>query len=599
MNYSELTKTQLIQLAKERGIARYSVIAKEKGKQPMIDLLKENDRLTQKTWTVAKPETKLELINIPTPEEFKGMIELAKDRLTITSLCNQLLDKLAENYTIPTVSKKLSSYKKLLYSYQSTNPKLNETVTTKKGSNTQTIAANLLKLSDEQSKELSQSRLENNAAKLGLDEEGEVRDVNMPPKDIKNIVEESCKLLSSTDVASVACGVMVLTGVRSYEQGVKKALVESEIIEREWLVVGEFLIAIKGIAKKGTDTNWYVRPTLAPAKLIVDAQNRYWNSAEVKNLTLTSSGFDKSGLKKAISRKFKTLFGEKLATIEGYDDNGKLIDANGSPHKARGFYVQALTPVLKNNGLNLNHIKMYVQKSLAHTLSGVTQKYFDRYDENQFIEPIAINIPTSMKKIGLMPDEIVRELNQEFTPKTTQESNQETEETMTTQTKTDMGIDLDVIAQSIDSRLKPEFQRMLNEGFSPTEALIKIIETAQNTPPKEDKQPPVSEKIEEIIVAILEYNENQPEIENILYPSYTVCNRISKEKYGKEIARKTYDDVWKLKGRDITEKLENRGIPNISRNEAKSQGVVSQEMWNSKYHRKDTDEIVSRIVDIL
>ncbi len=415
----------------------------------------------------------------------------------------------------------------------------------------------------------------------------------MPPQNIKSIVEKACSLLTSTNPVDIACGLLPLTGLRRNEQNMPAIEYESGVIEREWKVIGEFLIAIKGLSKKGGNDAWFARATLAPAQLLVDAQKRFIAHPKVKAIPSNYQAYSDGAFRKAMDRAFKKIWNEEFSTIEAYDDDGKKVDNNASTHKARAFYTWALVPVLKANGFNQKQAKLYVKECLGHDDEKDTSKYFNRYDEDQFIEAIDINIPTNFKEIGQITSATVEELNKPYLKVKETETPKET-----TKEKLKFEFDAEKFFAGIPSDLRVKFVSTF-ENQDITTALIEVVNAAINTQSQTEKAPPVSDKISEILAAIMEYNGEQPEVKNILVPTYAACNRISKVAYGKEIARSTFEDVWNEKGRDIVERLENREIPNISRDDAKNQGLVSQEMHNGKYHRKDMDEVISKIVSIL
>ena len=407
--------------------------------------------------------------------------------------------------------------------------------------------------------------------------------------------------MSSTKPVDIACGLLPLTGLRRNEQNMPAIEYDNGVITREWKVIGEFLIAIKGLSKKGGNDSWFARATLAPAQMIVDAQKIFLSHPKVQAIPSNYKAYSDGAFRKAVDRRFKELWNEEFSTIEAYDDNGNKIKNNASTHKARAFYTWALVPVLKANGFNQKQAKLYIKECLGHDDEKDTSKYFNRYDEDQFIAAIDISIPTNFKEIGQMSQTTVERLNKAYYDKNETEEIQaaETEETTETEETLLKGLDIAKFIDGIPEDLQIKFNDLVNKGVDITTALIQIVNTARNTESQTEKAPPVSDKISEILTAIMEYNGEQPEIKNYLIPTYAACNRISKIAYGKEIARSTFEEVWRQYGRDIVERLENKEIPNISREDAKQKGVVSQEMWNGKYHRKDMDVIISKVVSLL
>ncbi|MEL6166101.1 MAG: protelomerase family protein, partial [Cyanobacteria bacterium J06628_3] len=375
--------------------------------------------------------------SVPTPEEFFSLVKGLDSKLKVNQACNNLLDLLAENYEITTISKELSAYKNHFYSFKHSDPKLNETVNTKKGTNTQHIAANLLTLTEEQSKKLSEDRKQSEASRLGIDEDGNIRDVELPPQKIKSIVEKACNLIKSPYAVDIASGLLPLTGLRKNEQNMPAIEYDNGVIVREWKVIGEFLIAIKGLSKKGGNDAWFARATLAPAQMIVDAQEKFLASPKVQSISTKYETYNNSGFRKAVDRRFKDVWENEFSTIEAYDDNGKKISNNASTHKARAFYTWALVPVLKANGFKQKQAKLYVKNCLGHDDEKDTSKYFNRYDEDQFIEAIDINIPTKVNEVGEMTQATVERLNKAYyeSKETEDKVIEKPTETETTETK--------------------------------------------------------------------------------------------------------------------------------------------------------------------
>ena len=597
---TDTTKKEVYEIARtianEKGITGISKFTKDK----LIDFILEHQTEEVKPEPTQTEEI-IEFTSVPTPEEFFTLVSNLDSKLKVHQACNALNGIISEKRkTAASVSWEQSKYKKLFYHFQHSDPKLNEQVKTKDGVKTQHIAANLITLTEEQSAELTNNRRKNEASRLGIDEDGDIRDVELPPQNIKSIVEKACSLLSSTKPVYFACGLLLLTCLRRNEQNMLVIEYDSGVIVREWKVIGEFLIAIKGLSKKGGNDGWFARATLAPAQMIVDAQQRFLSHPEVKAIPTNRRDYDNHKFRKAFDRAFKKYWDSELSTIEAYDDNGKKIANNASTHKARAFYTWALVPVLKANGFNQKQAKLYVKNCLGHDDEKDTEKYFNRYDEDQFIEAIDINIPTNFKEIGEMTQATVERLNKAYyqLEETEDTTIEETTETETTETKSN-GFDVNKFVDAIPEDLQIKFAALMSEGVDITDALIQTVNTARNTQNQTETKPPVSDKISEILAAVMEYNGEQPEVKNILVPTYAAVNRISKNAFGKEIARSTFEDVWGEKGRDIIERLENREIPNISRDDAKSKGLVSQEMHNGKYHRRDMDEVISKIVSIL
>lgn len=612
----DLTRAEIYEIAKDlrkkkkltEGISQYK-------KEQLIDFILNHQSEEPQTKIMLieeyKPESIeaeeiIEFTSVPTPEEFFNLVKGLDSKLKVTQACNALNDALSEKYqTAASVSWAMSGYKKLFYGYQHSNPKLNERVKIKGELKTQHIAARLIALNEEQITDLNNSRKVNEASRLGIDENGDIREVELPPQNIKSIIEKACELLLSTNPVDIACGLLPLTGLRRNEQNMPAIEYDNGVIVREWKVIGEFLIAIKGLSKKGGNDNWFARATLAPAQMIVDAQKRFLASPKVKAIPSNYEAYNNGGFRKAVDRKFKEIWETEFSTIEAYDDNGKKISNNASTHKARAFYTWALVPILKANGMKQKQAKKYIKECLGHDDEKDTSKYFNRYDEDQFIEAVDINIPTNFKAVGCMETEKVEQMIQELI-----ESGETPEEAIEQALAKDTPkvensriesreFDLTKFIEAIPENLQIKFTELLQKEVDITDALIEIVNAAKNIKNQIEKVPPVAEKITLILTAIMEYNQQQAEIKNIVIPTYAFCNGVSKRAFGKEIARNTYDNCWNTHGQDIIERLGNRQIPNIPRNEAKMQGVISQEMHNGKYHRRDKNEVIQKVVDIL
>jgi hypothetical protein len=148
---------------------------------------------------------------------------------------------------------------------------------------------------------------------------------------------------------------------------------------------------------------FYARPTLAPAKLIVDAHNKYLSFRAVQAISTDINTYQKT-FQQQFKNEYKKIFGKTLSTIEMFDDDGELTRENGTPHKGRAFYACALRAILKQKYFGSSAINTYVQLALVHDSIAETMKYLGRYDEALFINPININLPTNIKGLGKRMD---------------------------------------------------------------------------------------------------------------------------------------------------------------------------------------------------
>lgn len=530
----------------------------------------------------------VKLTTIPTPEEFFTQVISLDEVLAVHQVCNALLDLLAANHTVATVSKKLTAYKKLFYNYQHNKPALNETVETKKGTNTQHIAARLLTLSDEQKEVLGVDRNQRDNARAGFDKEGDLREIEKPPIDITSVLKKSLECLQSIDPHTIGVGIINLTGLRANEQNMPaREYPEWGLIERDMIVVDEFVIGFKGISKKSSseDANAYhARATLAPAQMIVDAQKRFKSSKAVQSIPTNYENY-RSGFLGTFANRFEELFGKELSTIEAYDDDGHLIDANGTPHKARAFYACALRAILKAKNFKDSASSKYIQLCLAHENQGITIKYLGRYDESEFINPIEINIPTNIQELGKMTTVITKEAT--TTPTTSAPS------TVSTKAKKAPkdSFDINAFIDGLDSDLQVKFQEGLNSGLSLTNAVLSVIAAAKQKASFEvrtGKKTAVSDEVAEIVEAIMTYNMRQELNTNCVVPTYTLINKISERLLNKTIAKVTIDNWINANTDRLDKQLVNFEIP----------GGLYNSGWNGKHHRKTMDVVIESVITI-
>ncbi len=536
----------------------------------------------------AKGTTPMTKPIIPTPQEFFNQIIALNDKLEVHQACNALLDALAGNYAVSTVSKKLTAYKELFYNHQHTNNELNETVKIKGGEKQQHIASSLLTLSDEQKQTLQANRSKADNARAGINDEGEFREIQKPATDIEKIVRKSLECLQSSEYSTIACGIINLTGLRASEQNRTKQLFDTQLFEHEMIVVGEYLLGFKGLSKKRNIDDvkaYFIRPTLVPANLIVNAQKKYLADPKVKALAPDYETYRKSGLRKAIERKYQELFGNDLSTIEAYDDSGKLINANGSLHKGRAFYACALRAILKAKGTRDKAIQNYIQLSLAHDSITETVKYLGRYDETDFCNPIDVNIAVNIKELGKMSVAVIEEIK---TPETTEEKPVKTiKDTAKKSPKTTFNTDKFIDGLSEDLQVK--FGELLNSEGSLTDAVLALVKFSRNkSETVKSAKVSVSDEIKTLVTAILDYNSQQTENTKCVVPTYALINKIAAKFLNKSLAKVTVDSVLNDLNDDITSRLATKEITGLNLGN-----------WNGKYHRKDLDTVIDSIVTIL
>jgi hypothetical protein len=531
---------------------------------------------------------------IPTPVEFFNQVTALDDKLAIHQACNALMDLFVANFTVATISKKLTAYKKPFYTFQHTNAELNETIETKNGTNTQHIAARLLTLSDEQKQALATDRDERDNARAGFNKEGDIREVSTPGIDITAIIQKSCECLTSIDPHTIASGIINLTGLRANEQNMPaRKYPGTALIEHDMVVIDEFVIGFKGVSKKKTVDDliaYYTRATLAPAQLIVDAQKRYLACKAVQAIPSDYEGYRK-GFQDTFYNRYCEIFGTILSTVEAFDDNGNLTDANGSPHKGRAFYACALRSILKTaKSFNDSASNKYIQLCLSHENVGITIKYLGRYDENIFINPIDINIPTNIKGLGKM----TTALAPVKTPKATTVKKPATTPKAPTAPKVapKNTFDIDTFITALDAELQVKFAELINSESSLTNAVIALINTAKQQKSNgtmNAKKPSVSDEVATIVKAIMTYNTEQTLNTNRVVPTFALINKISEKMLNKSMAKKTIDTWLEANTNDLHKPLEAMDI----------QGGLYNSMWNGKHHRKDMDAVIDTIITIL
>ncbi len=524
---------------------------------------------------------------IPTPQEFFNTVSKLETPLEVSQACNELLDNLAEKYAVSTISRKLSAYKKHFYGYIHTNPKLNESVLVNGESKTQHIAGQLLALSDEQSKELKESREINAQSKAGIDGEGNIRDVQKPKIDIEVIIRKACDCLVDMDSKVVACGLMILTGLRANELlHLKRKLADSEVVERDIEKIGEYKIAIKGISKKQHEgikesKSYLVRYSLAPADLIVKAYQKIKTDKDLLAISIEYEDFRRSSYFRVFGDRFKSIFGTDLSTVEAYSDDGKLVKNDGSSHKARAFYACAIRAILKAKNTRNKAINKYVQLCLNHGSEGETIKYLGKYDESEFINPVDITLTKNIRGLGMV--------NTLAAKKIEREKSKAKDKSQVTISSPKTSLNVDEFINGITPELQVKFTELMNETQDITLALIDFVNQNCSGKSNVSKIPPVKDTVADIVDAIMKYNSQCVIVTERLKPVYSVINKIGIAANGKSIARTTVTEYLKSVWRDLSERLENMGIVD---------GTPDVTDWNAKYHRKDMSSIIDKVVTI-
>lgn len=603
---TSLTKKEVYAIARKLADAQTTPQAaiSKYSKDKLVDYIEEVQKMAIQS---VEAQDKVETANaeaIPTPEEFFERVKRYNTKLEIHRACNELLEKLETEYAPSTVSKKLTYYKKPFYTFTHEKEELNEIITTTKGANKQSIAANLLKLSQEQNKVLNESREESELARKGVTAEGEIREVELPEVEIKKVIEKAIPLLKADQPELITCGILPLIGLRRNEQQMpyRTYLIDGELvdIQREFKVVGKFLIAVQGLSKKHGDRSWFLRPTLVPAEMIIEAQKRFLTFPKVRELTGDYEKFNDSALRKSTDRRFKEIWGDEFSTIEAYSEKGVKIDNNASTHKSRAFYIWALFPVLKYNKYNLKQAKAYLQRCLGHDDSKDTEKYFNRYDENQFTQGVDIEIPLNLKEVGKATEEKVFELAKEWEEEKLLEAQEKAEaeaevkqeqlenlsssfegESKESSEETPLDKFIEEVIKGLSNKLQAEFSRLSVATKNPAKALTILINNLEkiNTPPPK-KVDIVEDSLKEIFGGIFLYNSAQPEDRDKVYPTYSLVNKIYSKLLDKEVGVTVYQRVFDELKTDIEEKVRLQNITEKQNN----------------FHRKRMPQTIVKIV---
>jgi len=531
---------------------------------------------------------------------FNRVIQLTS-KLEVHQACNELKDSFIDRpkpLTVGTISKYLTEYKAPFTKVKKhDNPELIETVTVKGKNTSQHCAYNLLDLTPEQMSELHQQRANSKLRKSGFDDDYKVRDIsNIPKTDISEIIKMSRECLKSENPATIACGIINLTGLRASEQNMPRhEHKEAGIIEHTMTVESEYVIAFRGIVKKRNADDalaFYKRPTLVPAKEIVDAQERYLQSTKVQAISTNIEKYEQT-FYQTVRKEYKRLFDKTLSTIVAYDNDGVLIvgEENGTPHKGRSFYACALRAVFRLNTFGVSSITQFTQYSLAHDSETETTKYLASFDESLFINPPTdIKVSRYLTEYGKMDkDPIIPVKNVVKT------------------------FDKNKFVDGLTTDENTQFGLFLDSGMTETQAVLELFKfikstkpatrTAERTPENvgestlqtvnqnETSKKSVTEKVNEIIEGIMHYNaqEGQEDVSKLVIPSHGYINSISTLLYGKTVAPATAKKCLENAEKTIDEGLKALGL---------SEGVKAT-LHNQKYHKNTMAEMSAKILEYI
>ena len=554
--------------------------------------------IAQRTQTMAIPK----IIQADAPVFFDRVFKLTTEK-EVALACHELLEGFIDPNRKPTplksktISTYLSEYRRYFRGVVHENPELNKPIKGKDGQ--QHCAHDRLDLTDKQLDEVLQDRAISSQKKKGFDNEGELRDIsNIPKKDITEVIKMSLECLTSEKPTIIACGILNLTGLRISEQAMPRHQYKDVgIVEHTMIAVSEYEIAFRGVVKKRTfeDTiAFYKRPTLVPAQMIVDAQQKYLQSTKVQAISSDIGTFQQTFYQN-IKNEYKRRFGKVLSTLEAYEDGGDFLegkeDGNGKPHVARSFYACALRGVLRLNRCGSAAISEVVQLSLAHGDEKETMKYLATFDESILINPPTyINVSTNLKEYGKMavsPTIPVKEVVKSF--------------------------DIDKFTDGLEVEENLKLIEFLRSGMSETQAVLELFKLVRSKKPatrtaervtestdESDAQrvdetassnKTVSEKVNEIIAAIMEYNaqETDGDITKVVIPSHGFINSISVMVYGKTVAPATVKKCLENVNERLNEDLKALGIVDGTKDI----------QHNNKYHKTTREALSAKIKEYI
>ena len=509
-----------------------------------------------------------------TPQKFFEYIWSLENNLDVTIACNHLLDALSKmkikvkeivkiGYEPSTKSKVLTKYRNLLKKPHH-NTVLNEVVATDNGNVTQHIAVNLLALSKEEKTQLEATR---NKSNNNFNEDGNVKEVeNLPDINVSEIIDTACKLLHSQNFIDVVIGLLIVTGRRGFEIATKSVNYGDISITKEMIELDDFVVGFKGIAKKRNGCeNFYKFVTLIPAKIVVESFERLSKFDDYKVLVnQTNELYQNGSVRKAISRKFSDLFSDKLSSFNAYDTDGKLTNEDGSTHKSRAFYACVLQEIYSKSVNRKTVVTQLVQFNLLHDKIDETDKYLSKYDGYNFINiPDNITLTTNINHLGITTNEEIAMVKSELSKTVVNDK---------------IMIDFEELVSKLNSDLQVKIADNLKDTNNPLESLLMVLNSGDSDFTKTS----VTKNIKTILTTITAYNSDKTDVDEMVYPTYNLINKVNQKMTGKQLANKTYNDVFDGYQQSFLEFFANKGI-----DEDKA------EKWNNLKHRKDNDIIVS------
>ena len=528
-------------------------------------------------------------------QTFFNQVITLQSKVEVSQAVNEFLDgfeerELTGDMSVGTISGYLTEYKSPFKTFKHENPALNESINLKGKSapHVQHCAVSMLVLRPEQEAKLKVQRAKSSQKKMGFEEDGELKDTtNIPKTNIQEIIKESIECLKSDNPATIACGILNLTGLRISEQGMPRhEHKEAGIIEHTMVVLDEYVIGFRGIVKKrGADDAlaFYARPTLEKAQKIVDAQTKYLQSLNVQAIVPNIEKFEETFYQNT-KNEYKRRFGKSLSTLDSFDSRGNLKKQDGTPHRGRSFYACALRAVLKLNRFGNAACIKVVQKSLAHDNEGETMNYLGSFDESLFINPPThISISTNLNDFGKMlnsPMIPVKEAVKSFNLENFQD-----------------GLEKELGDIGIGESLK--LTEFLSKGMSETQAILELFKlvrnqkpatkTAEKTDTPEVKEKPRSVSVKEIVEGIMHYNRQATDgdIKKIVVPSNGIINEIALLRHGKTIAPLTIKNHFTEFNGVLDEGLKDLGI------------VEGMGGSHNNIHRGEFDKLAAKIMEYI
>jgi hypothetical protein len=523
-------------------------------------------------------------------QEFFNRVIKLQSKVEVSQAVNELLDGFEEResageMSVGTISGYLTEYKSPFKTFTHENPALNESINVKGKSapHVQHCAVSMLVLRPEQEVKLKAQRAKSSQKKMGFEEDGELKDLtNISKTDITEIIKQSCECLTSENPATIACGILNLTGLRAAEQGMPRhEHKEAGIIEHTMVVLDEYMIGFRGVVKKRSADDalaFYSRATLAPAQLIVDAQEKYLQSLKVQAIATDTQKY-KETFYQNVRNEYKRRFGKSLSTLKAYDSDGNLDKEDGTPHKGRSFYACAFRAVLKLNGFPSAASIKFVQLALAQDSESEVMKYLASFDEGLFINPIYFEVSTNHNDFGKMKNPPVIPVKEAV-----------------------KSFDIENFKEGLPIEESLQLLKFLKSGMSETQAILELFKlvrnqkpatkTAEKTDTPEVKEKPVIKIVEEIVEGIMKYNHHDThgDITKIAIPSHGLINMISKMmRDGKSIAASTVNKYFDLFVPDLHVQLKELGI-------VKGMGDGKH---NGKYFRNTMPELAAKILEYI